>query len=617
MSKGGGGETTTVQQADPWAGIQPYLTDIYRRAQQQSYNIPSYYPGTTNAPLNPMQLAGMGGLLGYSGYTSPYSQAGMPTYGYQNVSGSQNYPSTIQSTPIQPGGGADYFGNLFGGSSGGVFDALNRSVMGYLSTSAGQNTGSPSVTGGTTEGGTTQPYTINPYSYGTSLPGLINNAQGAWYGAINPQASPAQQIGAALTPETYQAISSAMSGMGISQPVYAPEVGVNPYAPQVNQNVYTPQIGFNPSTPYMNQQVTTPQIGTTNVPVPMDFYGQMMSGQVNPDIYTPLAEAATQRMIDPFLQQVLPAIRDEGIMTGAYGGSRQDLATIGATDTLQQNIADMLTNMYGGAYTAASQQQTEGARLATEAGLGIGQLGSTQNIEQARLGLGAQELASNIGQANLSSALQTQQLAGQLGTSQAQLGMEAQQLASTLGLSNADMQMRAQELASQVGSQNASLVMQAQQMALTGRQEEAAAMLEAAGLSRDLITQSGTLSTDQMQNQLAALSMAPQMAQMGMLPYQNMMDVGNILQGQTQGDINSALQAYLFNQQAPWASLNNYSGILGGVSTPYNSTSTTDTGSNPLANALGTGASTYGLYSMGLMNPSFAIGLPILSYLMS
>ena len=36
MSKGGGGGTTTqVQKADPWAGQQPYLTDVYRQAQQQ------------------------------------------------------------------------------------------------------------------------------------------------------------------------------------------------------------------------------------------------------------------------------------------------------------------------------------------------------------------------------------------------------------------------------------------------------------------------------------------------------------------------------------------------------------------------------------------------------
>ena len=29
MNSGGGGNTTTVQKADPWEGQQPYLKDIY------------------------------------------------------------------------------------------------------------------------------------------------------------------------------------------------------------------------------------------------------------------------------------------------------------------------------------------------------------------------------------------------------------------------------------------------------------------------------------------------------------------------------------------------------------------------------------------------------------
>ena len=50
--KGGGGSSTTVQKADPWAGQQPYLQDIFQQAQQL-YNAggmaPNYYPGQTVA----------------------------------------------------------------------------------------------------------------------------------------------------------------------------------------------------------------------------------------------------------------------------------------------------------------------------------------------------------------------------------------------------------------------------------------------------------------------------------------------------------------------------------------------------------------------------------------
>lgn len=50
MSSGGGGNTTTVQKSDPWAGQQGYLTDVMQRAQQL-YNKggAQYFPGSTVA----------------------------------------------------------------------------------------------------------------------------------------------------------------------------------------------------------------------------------------------------------------------------------------------------------------------------------------------------------------------------------------------------------------------------------------------------------------------------------------------------------------------------------------------------------------------------------------
>lgn len=52
MGGKGGGSTTTVQKADPWAGQQPYLQDIFQQAQQLYNNgqlSPDYYPGQTVA----------------------------------------------------------------------------------------------------------------------------------------------------------------------------------------------------------------------------------------------------------------------------------------------------------------------------------------------------------------------------------------------------------------------------------------------------------------------------------------------------------------------------------------------------------------------------------------
>lgn len=58
MSKGG--NTTTVQKADPWSGQQPYLKDVFKQAQQLDQNYtPQYYPHSTVAPFNPTERLGL------------------------------------------------------------------------------------------------------------------------------------------------------------------------------------------------------------------------------------------------------------------------------------------------------------------------------------------------------------------------------------------------------------------------------------------------------------------------------------------------------------------------------------------------------------------------------
>ena len=58
-SGGGGQSTNTVQKADPWAGQQPFLKDVFQEAQDR-YNqadSPSFFPGSTIAGFNPNELA--------------------------------------------------------------------------------------------------------------------------------------------------------------------------------------------------------------------------------------------------------------------------------------------------------------------------------------------------------------------------------------------------------------------------------------------------------------------------------------------------------------------------------------------------------------------------------
>lgn len=433
----GGGDTTTVQKSDPWKGLQPYLTSLYKSTGKLSGVEMPYYPGQTLAGYTDPQLAGQEGMLNYA------------TYG---------------------------------------------------------------------------------------LPTMTGAATGAWYGSLSPDRTTLQMLGDQLGPEAYSTISNIMGGAGISQPIYAPSVGVTPY---------------------------TPMVGGNNPYLPYNTYSKMMSGQVDLGPYNDIAEAATGRMTDAFNTQVLPNIRDEGILTGAYGGSRQDIATQNQVDLLHQNIGDMLANLYGGAYNTAMNQRATGAQLATTAGLGVGEMANARNIEQARLG------------------------------------------------------MQAQELAGQIGSKNADIVMQAQTLAQAGRQEDAAAMLEAAGLSRDLITQAGNLSVDQQSEITKALALSPVLGSFGMSPYQAMMDVGGQQQAMDQAQIDAMMKAYFYNQQEPWTRLSNYAGILSGVPVAGYGTTSSTTPTDPYAAAMSTGMMTGGLYSMGMMNPYWAIGLPLLSYAMN
>lgn len=61
--RGGGGQTA-VQRAEPWAGAQPYLADIFSRGQNLMNQGPtSYFPGQTYAGFSPQQLTAQGMAL--------------------------------------------------------------------------------------------------------------------------------------------------------------------------------------------------------------------------------------------------------------------------------------------------------------------------------------------------------------------------------------------------------------------------------------------------------------------------------------------------------------------------------------------------------------------------
>lgn len=76
---GGGGNTTTVQKSDPWAGAQPYLTDALGFASDSAYNPPQYYPGPTSTGPTTGQLNAFDTRLGYSDQV--FGGANAPRFG--------------------------------------------------------------------------------------------------------------------------------------------------------------------------------------------------------------------------------------------------------------------------------------------------------------------------------------------------------------------------------------------------------------------------------------------------------------------------------------------------------------------------------------------------------
>ena len=66
---GGGGSSTTVQKSDPWAGQQPYLSDVFSGAQG-TYNQYAGNPASSVAGFTPMQQQAMGLTQGVANGTN-------------------------------------------------------------------------------------------------------------------------------------------------------------------------------------------------------------------------------------------------------------------------------------------------------------------------------------------------------------------------------------------------------------------------------------------------------------------------------------------------------------------------------------------------------------------
>ena len=112
---GGGGTTQTVQKADPWAGQQPYLTNLYSEAQRLYEQGPQqFFPGQTYAQPTAAQLVAeqMAAQSALGGQTA-VAQSTVPAL-QQQLAG----PAGLASNPFLAGAAEAAIRPIYGQAQG-------------------------------------------------------------------------------------------------------------------------------------------------------------------------------------------------------------------------------------------------------------------------------------------------------------------------------------------------------------------------------------------------------------------------------------------------------------------------------------------------------------------
>lgn len=112
---GGGGNTQTIQKADPWSGLQPYLSDLFKRSNMWlNSGQPSFYPGSTVAGQAPETLNAQYAQTQRALQGSPLQSAAQAT-GYKTLRGDY-----LGSNP--------YLNEMFTAASNPLIDQFSRAV---------------------------------------------------------------------------------------------------------------------------------------------------------------------------------------------------------------------------------------------------------------------------------------------------------------------------------------------------------------------------------------------------------------------------------------------------------------------------------------------------------
>jgi len=165
-----------------------------------------------------------------------------------------------------------------------------------------------------------------------------------------------------------QLLSGANPMSGAFQAPMQQAAGV--YQDQMNPNI---NFNYSPNAPGASQGVLENM--------------SMMGGSSNPYLDQMVNKAQTS-MADVFNTQVMPNIRQDAILGGQYGGSRQDLATNRGAEALMSGMGDIASSMYGGAYETGMNRSLSAA----QSGLGYEGMMQGLNLQASQTGLSADQL---------------------------------------------------------------------------------------------------------------------------------------------------------------------------------------------------------------------------------
>lgn len=143
-----GGDSKTKTTTEPWKGVQPYLKDIYSRANQLYLNpMQQYYPGQTFAPMDPLQIGAqqlaLSQVFGRSNLPSWWTPQ-MPNAQGQ-LTGSFAQPYNAPPLPLGASSAPALFGSIGGQQqqSQSIFDAYGNPQWGNGRTGGAGGAGMP------------------------------------------------------------------------------------------------------------------------------------------------------------------------------------------------------------------------------------------------------------------------------------------------------------------------------------------------------------------------------------------------------------------------------------------------------------------------------------------